>query len=231
MFSRLGHWLLDLFYPPRCVACGESGAWWCARCRGSVEKLSCEPCPKCLEVKQGHECTGSLPFAGVVATGFYHSLPLRRLIAGIKYDGVTSVTSDVEAYLRDVRAVNLPWETEKDLIVVALPLADRRERERGFNQADWIADRMAAAWNISKPDNSLLIRRQGGVSAQADLAHDSALRQANVQGQFSATRQISSSVLLIDDVTTTGSTAAEAARVLLAAGAPKVYLAVLALGK
>lgn len=218
---------LDLLYPARCVACGRGGAWWCASCRAAVERVPCDPCAHCVSVTPGHDadsCSGTLPFAGVAATGFYHSAPLRLMIAALKYDGVTAAAPDVESYVRGIHRP-FPWEGEQDLLIVPMPLAPGRERERGFNQAAWIAELLGRA---SAPD--VLLRRKSAMP-QADVEHDPGLRAANVRETFQAVGRITRPVLLVDDVVTTGATAAEAARVLLAAGAPRVYLFALAVGK
>jgi ComF family protein len=171
-------------------------------------------------------CEGTLPFASISATGFYHSLPLRRLIGALKYDGVTAAGADVDAYLRDAR-MTIP----SDAMIIPMPLADRRERERGFNQAMWIAERLQAiALSLDIMRDPVVVRRSGKY-AQADLEHNEKLRRANISGQFSTVKRINRPILLVDDVVTTGSTAAEVARTLIAAGAPGVHLFALAVGK
>jgi predicted amidophosphoribosyltransferase len=226
---------LDVVYPPVCVACRAPGAWWCAPCRTAVHLVPHYPCGRCLRTERGHSasaCEGALPFSGVVTTGFYHSVPLRRLIAELKYQGVTVVATAVEQYLRDVRpsgAAPFPWSHHTEIQLIPMPLSAARERDRGFNQAEWIADRMRAAWAPQIPVRCALARRHMR-AAQAQLGHDAALRAANIRSAFVALMPLHGSVILVDDVTTTGSTAAEAARVCFAAGAEKVYLATLAVG-
>jgi ComF family protein len=233
---RLGRGLLDIIYPPFCVVCGASGrSWWCASCRSRVETLKSDPCPRCLSVAEEHDrrsCTGGLPFAGAVSTGFYHSKPLRRCIAEIKYRGVTAAEHDVEEHLRSFassRSVPFPWAGEKDVVIQPLPLAGSRERDRGFNQAKWIAERMRRAW-LPDADVVSALARVSAAAAQATI-QDHALRSANVRGTFASVHPVSGAVILVDDVVTTGSTAAEAARALIRSGASSVYLAALAIGK
>ncbi|HWQ99419.1 MAG TPA: hypothetical protein VN397_01065 [Candidatus Methylomirabilis sp.] len=224
--------VLDVIYPPKCVSCRTPGDWWCAACRASVERMGRHPCPHCLSTDLCHSsagCTGTLPFLGVVSTGYYHSRPLRRLVAEIKFQGVTAAASSLEAYLASFTCP-FPWSCEPRLQIQPMPLSASRERDRGFNQAAWIADRMRAAWKIRGSVADVLVRRPRSVT-QAELDHEGGLRAANVRGAFAATRRLTGAILLVDDVVTTGSTAAEAARALLAAGAQRVYLATLAVGK
>lgn len=229
VIRRVAGRVLDAIYPPRCVSCRRPDAWWCADCRAGVERLEHDPCARCLSTRSGHVCAGTLPFAGVVSTGFYHSRPLRRLIAELKFQGLTAVGPDLEMYLSDGSGP-FPWAGETSIAIQPMPLAPGRERQRGFNQAAWIAERMRVAWNIPGGRTALLARR-ASTFAQADLDHDGKLRKANISGTFVATRRVASPVLLVDDVVTTGSTAGEAAQVLLASGVPRVYLATLAVGK
>jgi competence protein ComFC len=173
-----------------------------------------------------------LPFHGVISTGFYHSLPLRRLVAELKYQGVTAVASEVNAYLDDVRLRRediFPWTNEASVVIQPMPLSQARERDRGFNQAAWIAERMRDAWVPEARIMNALVRSRSH-TPQAKI-HDFALRKVNVAGEFIAVSRVKDPVILVDDVVTTGSTAAEAARVLLQSGAPRIYLATMAVGK
>jgi competence protein ComFC len=254
--------LLDLLYPPSCASCGSPGAWWCADCRGDVERLAVNPCPRCLCASAGHDraaCGGSLPFAGVVATGYYHSPSLRKMIGDLKFRGVTEIRRDLAAYLRTaVDDQNFPWISEPALAIQPVPLAPRRERERGFNQSAIIADVLREAL-LSETETISCLSRVASRTPQANI-EDHALRAANVSGEFVSAigrgagddqwetgsgkhrtgffsrfpvgvsrSPIPPAVLLVDDVVTSGSTSGEAARALLAAGAERVYLFALAL--
>jgi ComF family protein len=110
-----------------------------------------------------------------------------------------------------------------------MPLADKRLRERGFNQAALIAHSIVARSSQleSRPD---LLIRTGHRAPQSSLEHDLAKRQENIKNSFECKGPVSENIILIDDVATTGATAAEAARVLLNAGAKNVNLVCLAIG-
>lgn len=186
-----------------------------------------------MEVSIFHApCGGTRVFSGVVSIGYYHSKPLRKLIHGLKYEGLTASQEDTEAFLADAlsqRPTPLPWAEEKHLVIQPMPLTPERERERGYNQARWIADRFRRSWLPGTPIIDVLARRSSGIAQATIEAHEA--RSANVEGEFVALSPVRNSVILVDDVVTTGSTAGEAARALIRAGASKVYLLTLAVGK
>jgi ComF family protein len=111
-------------------------------------------------------------------------------------------------------------------VVVAVPLHWKRRWLRGFNQAEHVARQVAASLDVP------LIRALRRIKPAPQHAQPSATaRQENIRGAFAASPRASLSgktVLLVDDVMTTGATAAEASRILRLAGAARVIVAVLA---
>jgi ComF family protein len=103
--------------------------------------------------------------------------------------------------------------------LVPVPLAPDREHARGFNQAALLADRLGAA--VGLPSRPRWLRRTRAARAQSELT--AAERVANVRGVFAASPAVAGRhVVVVDDVFTTGATAAECARALTAAGAARV---------
>lgn len=227
--------ILDIFFPPSCASCHKKGSWWCADCRSKIEALQSDPCKRCLgdhRKKNSAVCTGTFPFSGVVVTGYYHAPELRKFITSLKYQGVTAGAKDLEEYLCDWkmrRTDDLPWNEEKEIALIPMPLASARERERGFNQSEWIAERMK---NSVLPNAVIVhaIERISSSTPQATI-DDHELRRANVRGGFVSVSAVPDAVILVDDVMTTGATCREASRVLMEAGAKRVYVFTLALGK
>jgi ComF family protein len=117
------------------------------------------------------------------------------------------------------------------IAVVPVPLYKRKRAQRGFNQAEMIAK--SALKRLSSPkrfelySGALIRRRETG--SQIGLTRHQ--RRENLRGAFAVpdpTRILNRDILLIDDVFTTGTTASECARVLLRAGAARVWVATVA---
>ena len=113
-------------------------------------------------------------------------------------------------------------------LIVPIPTTRRRARTRGYNQARLLAE--AIAGRIDMPLVDALERRQGGPT---QVGLHPAERRANVRRAFTVRAEARATlkgarVLLVDDVLTTGSTAMEAARPLVQAGATQVFLSTFA---
>jgi ComF family protein len=143
--------------------------------------------------------------------------PADRLVHQLKYRGWRALAAPLA---RTMAAVDWPVDAHEPALIVPVPTTTRRIRERGYNQAELLAHEFAAA--TSRPLQPLL-RRVAGSRTQTTL--QPAARAANVAGAFVADRDVAGAhVLLVDDVLTTGATAAECARVLDRAGACCVRL-------
>jgi len=228
--------LADLLWPPICAVCpralplAPTGAGWrahfCPACLDTVEFLPAALCPVCgrpFYNSATHLCIDCLadppPFRTARASAVYRGA-VASSIGRLKYNGDMTqvrVLADLAAALPEPPA----WD-----VLVPLPLSPRRLAARGFNQALVLA-RAAFPGRILEP--RLLSRPVEAELPQAVLTRRQ--RQRAIRGSFlvPAPDQIRDArILLFDDVVTTGATAAEAARTLLAAGAREVHLAAVA---
>jgi len=163
---------------------------------------------------------GAAGFDEVYSFGWYQGA-LRKLIHLFKYSGVRPLAPVFGRYLK--RA--LPVDREFD-VVIPMPLHWKRRWQRGFNQSALLAREVARRFDVPV---SKVVRRRRATPPQAGLSH--AKRRANVRGAFRmkrGTRLDGLRVLLIDDVLTTGATAAACARELKRAGAAHVTVLALA---
>ena len=169
-------------------------------------------------------------FARAVSYGV-HDGELRELIALLKFNRVRGVAELLGGRLAEV-VLQLEGEAAPQLLVVAVPLFAARERWRGFNQSVLLADaalkqlrRMRPAWTLTRAHG--LLKRVRETESSFRLSPKG--RRDNLRGAFRVTGEmLDREVLLIDDIYTSGSTARECARMLMQAGASKVWVATLA---
>jgi ComF family protein len=153
---------------------------------------------------------------------------LQALLHQLKYQGMTRVGDALGRQLGAYLAARGMQEGRP--VLVPVPLHRSKRRERGFNQSEWICRGIAAVTGL--PIETQLLRRIRYTRSQTGLQIDQ--RRLNVDGAFdlhpSANRDLGGkSLLLVDDVVTTGSTLEACARVLVARGAGSVSAAAIAI--
>ena len=206
--------MLDLLLPQRCVVCGCSGKQLCAGCRDELPRIEPPLCTRCgaptaWPVERCRECAGRrLGFASARAAVGYDAAA-RRLVHAWKERGLRRLAAEAAQLV----AERVPPPGADALTFVP---ADRERRlARGHNPAERLALELAAHWEL--PCLPLLERTRGGRQRGS-----SAAERRTVRGAFRARGPVPRTVAVIDDVYTTGATAAAAATALRAAGARRV---------
>ena len=207
--SRLLNIVDDWLFPSRitCLCCDAA--------LGDDEQNGL--CPGCVQAlsKLGGDFQTELPPDGIASafSAFPYADQPRRLILLLKFESVRAAALPLAQAM-----AALPLD-ESD-VLVPVPTTRRRLRQRGFNQAQVLAEHLGEIWGM--PILPALTRRDEHV-AQMKLSAES--RRRNLANCMRSDASVSGKrVLLVDDVLTTGSTASEAARALLAAGAHRVSL-------
>ena len=169
-------------------------------------------------------------FTRAVAFAAYNDAT-RELLHLLKFRGVSAVASSLLAEGMAEAMRKLAFKAAADTLVVPVPLFAARARSRGYNQAQLLAEagvarlrKLCPEWKLELR-NDVLRRIRDTNSSFAMAPHE---RRKNLRGAFrinNADVLKGREVLLVDDILTTGATARECARVLLRAGAVKVWVA------
>ena len=176
-------------------------------------------CPVCRRVKY--------PFTRAVAYGSYDG-GLRALIHLLKYSGVRPAADVLGRMLAECLSQLEPEFEDEEVLIVPVPLYKGKRRQRGFNQAETIA-REAMRFYPEKARFALatdVLTRVRDTQSQIGLT--SHQRRENMRGAFAASgaaKVTGRSIVVVDDVYTTGTTLTECARVLRKAGATRVWAA------
>lgn len=241
--AQVGAALLHLCFPTPCRLCGAAldpgrRSVVCGTCWAGLPSIGDGGCPCCgrpygnpalMAASAAHRCgdcrSDPPPFALARACLHYRDEGGGRpLVLAMKYGGRPGLAGALGCRMADEAATRLGG-VGFDL-VLPVPLSRARLRERGFNQAALLAAPIAARAGVALDVRSL--RRTRATPPQSGSA---AARAANVRGAFGLRRPAripGRRILLVDDVFTTGATARECARTLLAAGAASVVVYTLA---
>lgn len=223
----------SLFYPALCAVCSEpitQTEYLCAACHGKAPRIKPPFCATCSEpfhgaITETFSCANCahrlLYFASAVAA--YRSRGLvRQLLHEFKYGKQIHLRHPIADWLLETLDDPRLRDRRFDL-VVPVPLHPARKRERGFNQAEVLAQILRARAGLAMREPLERIRY-----TTTQTAFDRAERMENLRDAFRLRKKADVRglrVLLIDDVLTTGSTLSECARVLKAAGAISVHAA------
>lgn len=222
--------LLDLLFPKTCIGCGRFGKYFCSNCVLEIKQTDLV-CPFCERPNLGgvvHKvCQRKYGLDGLWSLGIYEG-NLRRAIQKLKYKWVFEVAKELVGITLEYWAKNSPLILEKikkdqgkTWIVTSVPLYKSRQNWRGFNQSELLARLFADKLGL-KYETTL--KRIRNTTPQMKL-HASERKQ-NIKNAFVLSRSHlppATSILLIDDVWTTGSTLKECCYVLKKTGVKNIW--------
>ena len=210
--------VLDVLFPERCVACGARGWPFCGACEADVTHVKppwCERCGRPLPAPAPSCRDCPPPWLARARAAFVYDGPVRQALMNIKFGGRRAAARALAPALADLVEPGGPDGT----VVTWVPLGRVRKQRRGFDQAEALA--RAVGPLVGLPVTRLLARRRD-TPPQAKRSRQE--RRGALREAFVPVRRPPERVFLVDDVLTTGATAAECARVLRLAGAREVSL-------
>lgn len=225
-----------LLWPEICPFCFKASAGGiCKECRKKTDGLRirgpvCLKCGKPVRYKEQeycHDCGHTYHYYDRGAALWLHREPVSTSVYRFKYQNqrvfAKYYAGEMAAHMGElVRR----WRPE---VLVPVPLHPRRRRKRGYNQAALLARELGSQWGL--PVGRNLVRRVRYTEPQKELNPGN--RKKNLESAFAPGRagQMPRSVLVIDDIYTTGSTADAVAKVLKEAGVQKVYFLCISIGQ
>ena len=222
--------ILDLLFPRRCPLCGKISDGFCKDCAKKlpyVRQPFCFHCGKPLLTSEQEYCLAcrTHKYAYTQGRALYHYAdPVRESLYAIKYSNkreyLEYFADDIHQHLGSIIA---QWKPQ---VVLPIPMHIRAKRRRGYNQAELLAKYLAK--RVDLPVHMDVLKKVRKTANQKEL--DYRERLINLHGAFAVnTAYIEdgilpwNSVLLIDDIYTTGSTIQEAAKMLRCAGVENIY--------
>jgi len=212
---------VDLLFPPSCGGCGKLGVRWCKECQYKLEPVPLPICEICGTPQNlcgvCKNCQTTRPAFYALRSCAVFKEPVRPALIKLKYRhefGLGEALAwNVGTYLD-----KLGWQADA---LIPVPLSKQRFAERGYNQVDLIAHPLAHLIGLQYLPGAL--HRVRHTASQVGLSGRE--RRKNVLGAFQADAKLvlGKTLILLDDITTTGATISSASRSLLDAGAKKVY--------
>lgn len=235
-------YIIDLIYPVRCPVCSEivipKGSRICESCKGKLQYITeprCKKCSKPIELEEEEYCSDCVRkdyhFTKGYAVWVYDEV-MKHSIAEFKYHNKKEYALFyVEELLRIYRNAILKFQPD---LIVPIPIHSSKFRQRGYNQAEIIANKIGKELNIPVINDLLLRNRKTMPQKQlSDKERLRNLKKAFEYNKFVADRygKNINKLLIVDDIFTTGSTIEACAHVLKSNGVNDICFIALCIGK
>lgn len=233
--TRIGRTLIYLkeaYFPTSCINCRVETKshrfHLCEKCFGDIELIKTDTCNLCGRISNKARycpnCRRKSQISGLLIAAKFDG-PVRELIHYYKYDRYLSIADILSKFI--LKKVEI-FRNTKNVVLVPVPLHWLKKIERGFNQAEVLSNKVS---KLSGIKTISAVKRVRYTDPQMKLNRK--MRLTNLHGSFKVRypdRVSGKVVLLLDDVTTTGTTLEECAMVLKKAGAKQVWGLVIAKG-
>lgn len=221
--------LVKAFFPKRCAYCSsviKPDRLMCNECSKSLPRIDGDVCTKCGRGKKECSCKDASMFFTALAAPFYFSGNVRKGIHAFKFRKCPGY-SDAYAFEMANTVKDRFADIDFDLII-DVPMTEKSKKNRGYNQCSLLAEKIALNLGIEYKSNVL------SKIYETDKQHllKLFLRKGNLIGVFDVANPDmvkDKIILLCDDVSTSGETLNECAKMLWLYGAKEIYCIALAL--
>ena len=219
---NFGEKALDFLFPKYCVGCGHPGEFFCGDCLRELPRIYDPLCPACGRPQTNEvlcpECVQQAAAIDGMRAPFKFEGTIRKAVHDFKY-------RNVRALAKPLSGLMYRYISNRSLIfdaIIPIPLHSKRLKERGYNQSELLAGNLGKITGVPVIRDGLFrIKYTVPQVKTSSLAE----RRNNVNGAFSGSDNAvkGKSILLIDDVATSGLTMNAAAAVLKSSGAGSVW--------
>lgn len=209
--------LKQILFPSSCVSCGRWDSLLCEQCEHQISYVIQQHCPGCRATSiAGYThgaCRRKSNLDGLYSICWFRE-PIRSLINSYKYGSYIVSLESVISNVIQSAWIDIDEAWWSDTLLIPVPLHTRRQRDRGFNQAERIAEMMAGI--VDCPLDTNILQRVRYTTKQSRLSR--VQRKQNVSSAFVINKDLVSieyqSIVLVDDVYTSGSTLEACAKAL-----------------
>ncbi len=239
MIDEIKQFILDLIFPMKCAVCGKkSDKALCFECVGKSRiSESADACLFCEKESFGNrtcdKCLKRHFLGGLSAVSDYANPVINNLVKFYKYDEMADLESYFQylvfKFFKNNKPSFLFWDKES-AVIIPVPLYYKKEKSRGFNQSKTIAGFLREILALDIINDVLIRTKDKTPQAKID---DKNLRKENIKDVYACQNADlikGKNIILVDDVSTTGSTLDECARILKQAGVNEVWGFVVAKG-
>lgn len=233
--TKISSWILNILFPKICLVCFKEGVFVCSACVKLLEPLHFSLCPGCSKKTIGGVIDKSCRNNGIRISRFFSALPYKNIYAKSLIQQAKYPPHYAKELLCDAGEILIqfldrqkfgelisPLREAQKIIIIPVPLHRKKLRSRSFNQAEVIANIISSQFSIPMDTRALIRNRE--TKSQTKMKPFE--REVNIQGVFDVPTPNDvqgKTVIVVDDVYTSGSTMNECARVLHQAGAKTIW--------
>lgn len=228
--EKIKNFFLQILFPINCLYCGIENTFICNDCLLKIKINKFPLCPVCKKLNFQKSpcpsCKKQTNIKALFSPCLYQDPKIKELIHIFKYKFIENLKNPL-SYLM-IKGLENEKENLKNFIIIPVPLHKKRFKERGFNQSELLADKIGKHFQIPVFNN--VLKRIKFEIPQTQIENKEK-RKENIKNafQYNSFQSIKNrNILLIDDVTTTGATLNECAKILKQNGAKIIWAATIA---
>lgn len=211
--------VIHAFFPNRCAACGEITGYnrlFCEKCDNNFPEITGDICSVCFSPIENCVCDRFPPDYDRACAPFKYDGSIRRALISLKTDKNNGLVDFLTEYM--AKEVNGQFCDVHFDCVTYVPMSDKKRRKIGYDHSELLAQSLAEKMQLYF---AKILHKTKENSEQHRLDFNG--RRENVKSAYSADECNGKTVLLVDDIITTGFTVSECAKALKSAGAKAVY--------